>query len=119
MSTYAFGYEAPVQEYLQLHTVERCAEFFTPHLRPGMSLLDAGCGPGTTTVGLAPRVAPGRLVAVDLAGFPNAQVEEGDSELLLIRYVHPKKRPGITQMLRSGGRRAGRRRDERTVRMTP
>jgi ubiquinone/menaquinone biosynthesis C-methylase UbiE len=63
---YAAGYDDGMQEYLKLHTVERCASFFAPHLRPGMSLLDAGCGPGTITIGLAVLVASGRrLVAVD------------------------------------------------------
>jgi SAM-dependent methyltransferase len=62
---YAAGYDDGMQEYLKFHTVERCASFFTPHLRPGMSLLDAGCGPGTITTGLAPLIAPGRITAVD------------------------------------------------------
>ena len=31
-----------------------------------MSLLDIGCGPGTITVDLAERVAPGRVTAVEL-----------------------------------------------------
>src|SRR5436189_4802860 len=89
---YAAGYDDGMQEYLKLHTVERCASFFTPHLRPGMSLLDAGCGPGTITIGLAPLIAPGHLVAVDAsegevektrsklgsAGFDSAQVQLGD-----------------------------------------
>ncbi|WP_217914140.1 methyltransferase domain-containing protein [Miltoncostaea marina] len=35
------------------------------HLRPGMSLIDVGCGPGSITVGLARAAAPGRVVAVD------------------------------------------------------
>lgn len=35
------------------------------HLRPGMDLLDRGCGPGTITVGLARAVAPGAVTAVD------------------------------------------------------
>jgi len=88
-SSYAFGYQPGVQNYLRLHTVERCADFFVPHLSSGMSLLDAGCGPGTVTVGLAPLVAPGQLVAVDLnpaeveatagaltaAGFDNFRTE--------------------------------------------
>jgi ubiquinone/menaquinone biosynthesis C-methylase UbiE len=65
---YAAGYHPTMQDYLTLHTVETCAGFFTPHLRPSMSLLDAGCGPGTITIGLAPLIAPGgRLAAVDLS----------------------------------------------------
>ena len=35
------------------------------HLRPGLTLLDVGCGPGTITLDLAARVAPGRTIGVD------------------------------------------------------
>ena len=37
-------------------TAERNAAFFLPHLRPGMRLLDAGCGAGSITLGLAEAV---------------------------------------------------------------
>ena len=48
-------------------TAEEAASFLLPHLEPGMSLLDLGCGPGSITVGLARYVAPGRVVGVDAA----------------------------------------------------
>ena len=73
--TYAFGYQPGVENYLRLHTAERCASFLIPHLRPGLTLLDAGCGPGTITVGLAPIVAPGELVAVDINADEVARTE--------------------------------------------
>jgi len=46
-------------------TVESRIPFVLQHLRPGMDLLDVGCGPGSITLGLAEAVAPGRVVGVD------------------------------------------------------
>ena len=37
----------------------------SPLLRPGMRLLDVGCGPGSITAGLAKRVAPGETIGID------------------------------------------------------
>ncbi|GAA0577248.1 methyltransferase domain-containing protein [Kribbella sandramycini] len=47
-------------------TAETQAAFFTRHLRPGISLLDLGCGPGSITIGLAERVHPGPTTGFDL-----------------------------------------------------
>jgi len=46
-------------------TAERQAAFVRPHLEPGMTLLDLGCGPGTITLGLARAVSPGLVIGLD------------------------------------------------------
>jgi len=50
------------------------AEFLLGHLKPGMRVLDIGCGPGTITVGLAEAVAPGEVTGIDIEP---SQVEMG------------------------------------------
>src|SRR5260370_39870129 len=63
---YTSGYSAPVVSFMGQRTAETHAGFFLPQLKPGWSVLDAGCGPGTITLGLARRVAPGRAVGIDI-----------------------------------------------------
>jgi SAM-dependent methyltransferase len=46
-------------------TVENSAAYLLPHLAPGTSVLDVGCGPGTITADIAGRVAPGPVLGVD------------------------------------------------------
>jgi ubiquinone/menaquinone biosynthesis C-methylase UbiE len=43
------------------------AAFLLPLLKPGMRVLDAGCGPGSITLGLAAAVAPGEAAGIDLS----------------------------------------------------
>ena len=46
-------------------TVEDSLAYGLALLRPGVTVLDLGCGPGTISAGIARRVAPGRVIAVD------------------------------------------------------
>ena len=55
---------------MQSHARRRAeveAWFLLPRLTTGMRLLDAGCGPGTVTAGLARAVAPGEVIGLDAA----------------------------------------------------
>ena len=65
---YTHGHHASVLRSHTWRTAENSAAYLLPRLRPGLSLLDVGCGPGTLTVDLARRVAPGRVVGIDRAG---------------------------------------------------
>ncbi|MEO3814174.1 methyltransferase domain-containing protein [Sphaerisporangium sp. B11E5] len=66
-AVYTHGHHASVLRSHTWRTAENSAAYLLPHLRPGMSVLDVGCGPGTITADLARLVAPGRVVAVDAA----------------------------------------------------
>jgi SAM-dependent methyltransferase len=65
-AVYTHGHHESVLRAHRRRTAEDSAGYLLAHLRPGMSMLDVGCGPGTITVGLAARVAPGLVTAVEL-----------------------------------------------------
>ena len=89
---YTMGFSEEMLESLRRHTAEASAGYLLPHLRAGLRLLDAGCGPGTISVGLARAVAPGEMHGVDMEesqidlarsvakmnGWDNARFHVGD-----------------------------------------
>lgn len=90
--SYSVGYEQAAAGFFGRRRADTHAGFFLSRLRPGMRLLDGGCGPGSITVGLAARVAPGEVIGIDIepsqielarrtareAGATNLRFQEAD-----------------------------------------
>ena len=62
---YTHGHHESVLRSHRWRTAENSAAYLLPALAPGQDVLDVGCGPGTVTLGLAARVAPGAVVGLD------------------------------------------------------
>ena len=65
-ATYTMGYSEDFQKLLRRRNAETSAAHLLPHLKPGMRVLDFGCGPGTISMGLAKAVEPGELHGIDM-----------------------------------------------------
>lgn len=90
---YTHGHHESVLRSHRWRTAENSVAYLLPHLRPGMSILDVGSGPGTITADLARLIAPGRVVGVDAspdvvaaagsdAPAPNLEYRVGDAYAL-------------------------------------
>ncbi len=120
-------------KFLTMRTASEDARFVLGFLKPGMSLLDCGCGPGSISLGLASYVAPGEVLGIDInpklieqaeaaaveQGVTNVQFEVGDAQALRVDdstfdvvFSHallehlPRPQDGLAQMkraLKSGG----------------
>jgi 2-polyprenyl-3-methyl-5-hydroxy-6-metoxy-1,4-benzoquinol methylase len=73
---YTHGHAEPVLQSHRWRTAEKSAGYLLPSLRAGLDLLDVGCGPGTITVDLAARVAPGRVLGLDVSADPLTEARE-------------------------------------------
>src|SRR3954468_7278503 len=87
---YTHGHHESVLRSHKWRTVDNSAAYLAPRLTHGTSVLDVGCGPGTITADIGRRVAPGRVVGIDVsaevieearrdaAGGPNVEFAVGD-----------------------------------------
>lgn len=67
-ANYTPGHGETAVDFMAARNVREHAAFMLDRLRPGLRLLDVGCGPGVMTAELAARVAPAETVGVDRSG---------------------------------------------------
>lgn len=91
-SSYTHGHAESVLRSHRWRTVDNSAAYLAHRLVPGAGVLDVGCGPGTITIDIARRVAPGLVIGLDAAadaidaaraaatdaGVTNLTVDTGD-----------------------------------------
>ena len=89
---YTMGFSEEFLEALRRYTARTHAAHLLPYLKPGLRVLDFGCGPGTISVGLAEAIEPGELHGIDMeesqislarsvveaGGYDNATFHVGD-----------------------------------------
>ncbi len=63
---YTMGFSDTIVQFLRRFTAETHAAHLLPHLKPGLRILDFGCGPGSISVGLAKAVEPGEMHGIDV-----------------------------------------------------
>jgi ubiquinone/menaquinone biosynthesis C-methylase UbiE len=86
-SDYSLGYSDAVLSFMSQRSADSHATFFIPHLQPGWRVLDAGCGPGTITLGLARAVRPGHVTGIDLEDTQSVGArEEAEREGLNVDF---------------------------------
>jgi ubiquinone/menaquinone biosynthesis C-methylase UbiE len=84
---YTHGHHESVLRSHRWRTAANSAAYLLPFLEPGMSLLDVGCGPGTITLDLARRVAPGPVLGIDRAEAPLAEARAAAQGLPTVRFA--------------------------------
>jgi len=70
---YTPGHSANATAFMAARSFGSHGEFIRPYIKPGMRVLDCGCGPGAISVGLAEVVGPtGHVSGID---FGESQIE--------------------------------------------
>ncbi|GJE83937.1 UbiE family methyltransferase [Phanerochaete sordida] len=95
-ATYTHGSHESALRSHKWRTVANSAAFLIPHLKPGLKILDVGCGPGTITVDFANYVPGGHVTGVEYnvdilaqarahateRGAANVEFQQGDAQAL-------------------------------------
>jgi len=70
--SYTPGHTSNATSFMATRTVDSHGQFFASHIDSGNRILDAGCGPGTISIGLARIACDGNVCGVD---FGASQIE--------------------------------------------
>ncbi len=84
---YTHGHHESVLRSHTWRTAANSAAYLLPHLRPGLDLLDVGCGPGTITLDFATRLEPGRIVGLDAAAGVIETARQGNTRPEQVRFT--------------------------------
>ncbi|HEY5891652.1 MAG TPA: class I SAM-dependent methyltransferase [Chthoniobacterales bacterium] len=86
---YTPGYTPTSAAYMAERDVDSHGFFLTPLLESGMNLLDAGCGPGSITMGIAEQLFPGTVTALDISAeqLDHARRIAEGREIVNIRFA--------------------------------
>lgn len=85
--TYTHGHAPSVLRSHTTRTVANSAGYLAPLLRPGLAVLDVGCGPGTLTVDLARHVDPGPVLGIEPTAGPLAGAREHAAGVDNVRFA--------------------------------
>lgn len=69
-NVYATDHAESVLSTHRWRTLANSAAYVLPYLKPGLKILDVGCGPGSITVDLAKRVPDGQVIGVETEAGP-------------------------------------------------
>lgn len=94
-SIYTTDHASSVLQTHKWRTVANSAAYLIPYLKPGMTILDVGCGPGSISIDLARLVPDGHVTGIDVAdpliearasasavGITNVEFKVGDIHAL-------------------------------------
>ena len=101
---YTHGHHESVVRAHASRTAENSAAFVIPHLTPGTSVLDVGCGPGSITCDFAMLVAPGTVTGLDRSADVIAH-----ARARLAGYKVPKSIVFLSEIARLGSGKPDRR----------
>jgi 2-polyprenyl-3-methyl-5-hydroxy-6-metoxy-1,4-benzoquinol methylase len=104
---YTPGHSANATAFMAARSFSSHGEFIRPYIKPGITVLDCGCGPGAISVGLAEAVGPaGHVIGVDLGesqvqvakarGNPNLSFQVASVYELPFEVIFCKILPAVT-----------------------